>query len=274
MRRMLLLLVAALGLVAASTATATNTWSDSAGDSGTAPDITSVQISNTDDGTVVTFLVTARLRPGTLVGAIVDPIEGGTEINKPRYVVIAMEPGGSVATTTYDYYSRQVLSGVPVETAASAETVRFSFPALALGIHDAFAFRVRSGDTATGNADNVPDFSGALSYFFSKPAPPVVAKPVIAKPTTVPKVALAGKRFTVSFKLTRSDTGEPLTAGTMVCEPSVGGKLLRHDEVFEAATARVSLVIPKSAKGKQLKVQVRITLGERSATRVATFRVR
>jgi len=131
----------------------------------------------------------------------------------------------------------------------------------------------RSSDTVSFNTDEVPNFSGALAYFFSKPAPPVVAKPVIVKPTTAPKVALAGKRFTVSFKLTRSDTGEPLTAGTMVCDPSVGGKVLKHEEAFVASTARVSFVIPKSAKGKRLKVRVTITLGERSATRVATFRV-
>jgi hypothetical protein len=31
-----------------------------------------------------------------------------------------------------------------------------------------------------------------------------------------------GKRFT--FKVTRSDTGPPLTTGTMVCDPSVAGK--------------------------------------------------
>jgi hypothetical protein len=271
---MLLALVGVVVLVAVPAATATNTWSDPAGDSGTAPDITSVQISNSDDGALVAFLVTAPLRPGSWVGAIVDPVEGGAAVNHPRYVVIAMGSDRSVVTTVYDYYSRQVLGGIPLETTVSAEAVQFSFPAPALAIHDAFTFRVRSGDAAGGRIDEVPDFSGALSYFFSKPAPPVVPKPVIAKPTTIPAVARAGKRFTVSFKLTRSDTREALTEGTMVCEPSIAGKVLRHAEFYVASTARVSFVIPRSAKGKLLKVKVTVTLGERSATRVATFRIR
>ena len=37
---------------------------------------------------------------------------------------------------------------------------------------------------------------------------PLVAKPVIGQPITVPAHPLAGKRFTVSFKVTRSDTGK------------------------------------------------------------------
>lgn len=274
MKRILLLFVLVLSLASASLATATDTWSDPVGDSGTAPDITSVQVSNSDDGALITFVITVRMRAGTWIGAIVDPVEGGWPANKPRYIVIGVESGGSLTTTVYDYSSRQVIPGISVEAAVSADTARFSFAASALAIRDSFSFRLRSGDTATLNTDEVPNSSGALTYFFSKPTPPVVAKPVIAKPTTVPVTPRAGKRLTVSFKLTRSDTGAPLTEGTMSCDPTIEGKKLGHTEVFEASTARVSFVIPKSARGRQLKIQVTVTLGGRSASRIATFRVR
>src|SRR5512144_2636279 len=58
------------------------------------------------------------------------------------------------------------------------------------------------------------------------------AKPVIGKPKAVPAQPVAGKPFTVSFRVTRSDTGKPLTRGTMICDPSVAGKVIAHAESF------------------------------------------
>jgi hypothetical protein len=98
-------------------------------------------------------------------------------------------------------------------------------------------------------------------------------KPVIAKPVAVPAKPLAGKPFTVSFKVTRSDTGTSLLRGTMICDPSVSGKVIRHAESFRAGTARLSFVIPADAGGKLLKVKVTIKVQGGSATRVATFGV-
>lgn len=98
------------------------------------------------------------------------------------------------------------------------------------------------------------------------------AKPVIGPPLTVPAQAVAGKRFAVSFKVTRSDTGTPLTSGTMICDPSVTGKVIPHAESFRGGTARLSFVIPASAKG-MLKVKVTIKAAGQSATKVASFRI-
>jgi hypothetical protein len=75
------------------------------------------------------------------------------------------------------------------------------------------------------------------------------------------------------FPVTRSDTGQPLTTGTMVGTPFVAGKAIAHSSSFRAGKARVSFVIPASAKGKLLTVKVTIKTGTRSATRVATLRV-
>ena len=105
-------------------------------------------------------------------------------------------------------------------------------------------------------------------------AAPTVAKPVIGKPLSLPAQAVAGKPFAVAFKVTRSDSGAPLLKGTMMCDPSVAGKLIRHTESFKAGTARTSFVVPTSAQGKVLKVKLTITSAGRSATRVAAFPVR
>ena len=103
---------------------------------------------------------------------------------------------------------------------------------------------------------------------------PALVKPVIGQPAKAPAQPLAGKRFTVSFKVRRSDTGRPLKAGKLSADPSVAGRIVPHTESFRAGTARVSFVVPATAAGKLLTVRVRITASGRSAKRTATFRVR
>ena len=102
---------------------------------------------------------------------------------------------------------------------------------------------------------------------------PAKFKPVIGKPVTVPARPLAGKPFSVAFKVTRSDTGTRLLRGTMMCDPSVAGKVIRHAESFRTGTARLSFVTPATAGGKLLKVKVTIAAQGSSATRVANFAV-
>ena len=104
--------------------------------------------------------------------------------------------------------------------------------------------------------------------------PPAVVKPVIGKPVAAPLAAVAGRRMTVTFPVTRSDTGAPLKTGTMICDPSVSGKVLRHAESFNGGNARLSFLVPATAKGKQLKVKVTIKTAGQSATRVATYRIK
>jgi len=102
---------------------------------------------------------------------------------------------------------------------------------------------------------------------------PLAAKPVIGKPITVPARALSGKRFTLAFKVTRSDTGAALLRGRIFCDPTVGGKVIAHAESFRTGKARLSFVVPASAAGKLLRVKLTIVSAGRSATRAATFTV-
>ncbi|MGE5273553.1 MAG: Calx-beta domain-containing protein [Verrucomicrobiota bacterium] len=102
-------------------------------------------------------------------------------------------------------------------------------------------------------------------------SPPVV-KPVIGQPTTVPARAVAGKRLTVSYKVTRSDNGKALTAGRMMCDPSSSGKVIAHTESFRAGYARLSFVVPATAT--QVRVKVTIKSGVKSTTKISTFAVR
>jgi hypothetical protein len=98
-------------------------------------------------------------------------------------------------------------------------------------------------------------------------------RPVIAKPVAAPAQPAAGKPFTVSFKVTRSDNGRPFLRGRMTGDPSIAGRVLQHTESFRAGTARLSLAVPANATGKTLRVSVAIRDGATKATRVATYRI-
>jgi hypothetical protein len=127
-------------------------------------------------------------------------------------------------------------------------------------------------------------------------APPAKILAVeISAPKTVPRYPIAGKRFTASFdvQVEKQDTAtvidittgqpkgeativtwDPLLKGKMVCDPSVAGRVIPHTESFKAGKARLSFLVPKTAKGKQLKVKLTIKAEGKTATKIATFRVR
>ena len=131
--------------------------------------------------------------------------------------------------------------------------------------------------TATSDRENNPaDNTATLTLQVAAPqaplAPPAVVRAVFGKPLVQPPAPLAGKRFTFTLAVKRSDTGAPLTAGRMVCNPTVAGKPVKHGESFKAGKAQLSLVVPKTAKGKQLKIK--ITTAGQKATRTVTYTVR
>ena len=106
------------------------------------------------------------------------------------------------------------------------------------------------------------------------PKPPVIVQPVFGQPQTLPKRAVAGKRFVFAVTVKRSDTGARLTTGRMVAHPILAGKVVKHVESFKAGKVRLSFALPKAAKGKLLRVRITITTGRQTATHVYTTRVR
>ena len=63
-------------------------------------------------------------------------------------------------------------------------------------------------------------------------------------------------------------------AGRMVADPTVNGKLVKHAESFKAGKARLTFVVPRTAKGKLLKIKLRISASGQTTTRLYTYNVR
>jgi hypothetical protein len=99
-------------------------------------------------------------------------------------------------------------------------------------------------------------------------------RPVLGKAVGSPGKPRAGKRFTFSLPVTRSDTHARLLTGKLVCNPSVAGKRVRHAESFKAGKVRLSLVVPATARGKLLKVKITVIALGHTARHTYAFAVR
>ena len=196
-----------------------------------------------------------------------------------RVVVLVATAGMVMPTVMTGADGSQV--SVPVAASATATDLSVSFLKTDMGIDKGFAFWVMSvKDDASGSADDAPDngmwpyiLTGQTTTTTTSTTTVQTVKAVIGAPTLVPKTAVAGKRLTVTFPVTRSDNGAPLTSGKMICDPSVSGKVITHAESFTGGTAKLAFTVPKTAKGKLLRVKVTIKSGDQSTTKIATFHI-
>lgn len=261
------------------------TFTDSTGEDPSAPDITTIVVSN-DDAGLITFKINISNRPTMTADMSVlvfldtdqkastgDSQDGGAEY------VIELDPG---SVTLYKW------SGSDYNAAASQSSVTFSYDSTGATIrasaHElantkAFNFYVvaLAGITtdAMGNADftnvhsdSAPDSGhGAFAY-------QVLTKLTLSVKafTTGPKPAKAGKRFVASLAATESDTSGPVRAGTVACSAIVGGKHLSASAHRVAnGVASCSWSLPRDATGT-LRGTVSLTV--QGTTVVRTFAVK
>jgi hypothetical protein len=105
-------------------------------------------------------------------------------------------------------------------------------------------------------------------------APPAKARPVIGPARVAPGHPLSGKRLTVTFRVTRSDTHRALTGGALTSAVTIQGNLVAHRQSIARGAARVSLLVPPDAMGKRLVVRIAVTFGGRTARTFAAFSIR
>ena len=232
----------------------------------------SLQLTSADLGRMISLTITASYPDGT----------GGQASNS--IWIGNLGPVIASSITAGDTLSGTIPWTV---TAPNAQTIAFSVTAVQT------VTLVASAGSATLDLDTstLPNGSNALAVTVAwtdgttttvpigsvtvtnVSAPPTVVSPVIARPVLMPKHPLAGHRLVVTLAVTRSDNHHPLTQGTMICDPSVQGKVLAHTESFTRGTAKLSFAIPRNMKGKLLKVKVTIKVGSQLSTRTATFRI-
>lgn len=289
MRRSLLVALAAVlasGFVLTS-ALAGSSFTDAPGDAaGQAPDITAVQVSNDRGGQILFDVTVSNLTPESDLFLPIDNDKNATTGDDGDEYVLEWT---SSATPGDNGWFIERWDGThwvhpdshpTMRGSLTATGVEFSINASDLGGTKGFAFLVGTARYAADQivgVDRAPDGVARWTYDLTNATPPtpapIVLKPVFGTIKTIPVRPVAGKQFTYGVQVSRSDTGAPLVKGTMVCDPSIAGNVLPHTEQFKQGVAAMTFRVPKTAKGKQLKINVKIVLGKQSATKVVTYKV-
>lgn len=284
----MLVLVGLAGFASASStsvAAAPATFTDPAGDANGAADITTIAFSTDPATGMVELSVTATgllaIDPAKepLVGVYLDIDKNpatGSASGSEYWAYYWTSPGhwgwdmerwnAAAATPSWE----EIPQSATLSFRRSGDTLTWLFSKADIGGSSGFGFHAASGISDTNGdivaLDQAPDF-GNWTYDLA----PVVVKPVFVR--AMMSFPLAGKRTTFTMEVKRSDTGAPLKTGKLVCDPSVAGKVLPHSEQFKNGVVSLAFVIPKTAKGKLLKVKVTITVNGNSATKVVSFKV-
>jgi hypothetical protein len=224
------------GALGSSSHIATNaqSFADSVGEDANAPDITNIDVSNTDNG-LITFHIAISNRPtftpdmAVLVWLDTDanPATGDPQSLGADYV-IELDPG-SIGLFKWN--------GTTFDNAPSATTVTYSYDAtgatIRAGIQDLggtkvinFGADAISGITtdASGNAD----FTNAHDDLAPDPGHGFFNYAVITKLTLkqtafsyTPKPAKSGARLTATLAATESDTTGPVAKATITCVATI-----------------------------------------------------
>lgn len=271
------LTVVALALLLVPGADATRSYSDPAGDSGAAPDITGVAVVH-DAAGVVSIAVTTNqptLAPGASFWGFLDTDQDATTgfpvhgIGAERFF-LADADGGAFFRVNGNLISIEFDSTFTASHADGVFTARLHRDEL--GTTERFAFLVESEqDDASGytiGSDFAPDSPPAFEYSFAGLAL------TLAAPTATPKLPVAGKRFVVSVRVTRND-GQPFAAGSVTCAARAGSTKLRPRPSVTSGSARCAMNVPRGMSGRMLRGGLTVAVADSSSvSRPFVFRIR
>lgn len=131
-------------------------------------------------------------------------------------------------------------------------------------------YAVRFGADERDVAGDVAPNANLWYYSFAEPAPLRLA---VSKLVLSPRRPLAGKPFSISSVVTRSDTGMTVRTGSVTCNARLGNAPLRARGGFRARNARCTMAIPRTAKGKRLTGSMTVRAHGAAVTKRFSFRV-
>lgn len=288
MRTLIVLAAVALSAVAASSAGAVNappvTFTDPAGDSGSAPDITGIAVTNDEHG-LYTFTITfaTPYANSANVAVFIDSDKNGATGDRKGlgadYLFVDDFSAHELGLYSWQSNDWQSAPGstAGVVVAADGKTVTMTVNKSDLGNVDGFNFAVVSSDGSfdSGHTDSALNGGGAFTYS---------AQTVF---TLVPGVshngaATAGGTWTVSMTAVRSDTKATVGGeGTIACSGSEGSKKLAvvlrtfvSTGGGHGASAVCTFRVPKKPRHALLRATVTVSALGRSASTAFTATAR
>lgn len=251
---------------------------DPVGDHDAAPDITAVRVSDARNGWITFDITTPNYMVLPEASAIIVSIdadanartgESGADIQLALAAgEISMErwqgrwvPDDLPTRARFRNASNRV--SIDLHVSELRNTSRFRFSVLAADVNTAL-----QGVVAL---DVAPDDFASWTYgLTNKPALTLAATTV----STAPVSPRAGKRFTVSLPVTRSDTRRPIASGTAECGFRLAGMPVAARGSVSGGAGRCTVVLPVSAKGKALRGTIAVRSGGARVARSFAYVVR
>jgi len=252
------------------------TYPDPTGDSATAPDITSVVVSN-DANNQITFRVyVGKLvvpSDARVVVAIDSDQNASTGASGTDYLLLADLSNNTFGLARWD---GSTFVGAPSTTATASNDstgITFAVNASELGNTKGFNFWVRTlqGTTvAAGNHDDAPD-SGSWNYQLG-PSASLTLSVELSHASS----AKAGKPFVAVITVARSDSAlADLSVDDVTCAATVGStRLAAGSPLALGPAATCGWRLPKKSKGKTLHASIAINLDGATVTKTFTQRIK
>jgi hypothetical protein len=249
-----------------------------------APDITSVQVSNTPNG-IITFQVQianhTTLPPRSRIAVLFDldrrqatgfigfEYAFSHEIDDSGEARIKLERWDD-ANLEFDVLPN---TGLVSEFTNGVYTLRIPRERLANTILFEFGMYAAALNLATPTKSAVDDAPNAELWSYELvglPAPRLSTQRLLVRPAQ----PVAGRLFTVQALVRRSDTGETVTSGSVSCAARVGTTRLRARGGFGGDRAQCVVSLPRSAKGKTLRGTLTVRAVGTSLSRPFSYRIR
>jgi hypothetical protein len=258
-------------------------------DEDAAPDVTSVEVSDSPQGPVAFRIATPNypsLPPGKEVGLVLalagrSPLEDElflTYVSTTRQLVVEREERGLA---------------VPVEPPAGADSsyedgvLVASLDRSELEGSSAFRLGVVTADLVGPGEGEGPGSLGELEavdvapdglldgkryiYHLTNPAPIRLAADA---PSGFPLVPVAGRSFEVRVLVRRSDAFGVVRSGSVGCAATVGGKRVPTSGAFARGRARCTLLLPRASRPTTLRGTMTIHAVGKTVTTRFVFPVR
>jgi hypothetical protein len=294
-----LAVVSALLVVTTGSATAAGSMSfaDPALDGGAAPDITTVAVSNDDQG-LITFRVTIANRVVLGVDDTIalplatnDPdLATGSRKDGANYVVgldatgaFLLKWGGSSmeAVAPKPASLTGSFSGGDATITVRQEDLAPGFPDMSVPISfNFYALGLVVNAAKVTAEDDAPDGTSFWSYRISSALRQIVTN------FDADKSVKAGKTLTVFLGLAHGDTGDAVRAGKVTCKARIGSRTLKGSGKFFTSPRRIgegvvqspaalcSWKVPKTAGKKTIRGSIAVSESGFRTTRPFTTKVR
>lgn len=245
--------------------TTTYTYTDTTGDSKSAPDISTVTASLDSGsgilGLGVTFANNDDLSNGGVLLIAIDADHNPSTGNQigAEYEIAVTQDG--YLFQKWDGKQMSSFTHQPVVVTTTAGHVAIALCSCDLGTQS-FNFVVAS---ARGNDLDIAPDNGEFSFPPSSTTQITLDSILVAPKPVKPK---AGKRFSVSVGGAKLSTGEIVSVDSYSCTATLAGHALPG-----SGTGGCSWKLPKKAKGKKLVVDVTVSYQGASDTFEATYKV-